>query len=573
MLLQCGAHTDDIQKCLALLSPTFRDVVQPRATLFIVGEREAGKSTITAALQVEKGGISRLVARLVKVCGVKEKTAGIETRLVDSLRIGNLIIYDLSGHDGYLNAHDTVIKSIMSMPTSAMFLLHVKLTNSMQDLRQTTLSWLSFLENQVVSGTSYSTKSASLLAIGSHVDLVTSRRDLQEKQVLLEGLCKSASKLHFLGVLAINCQHSESPALTQVRRHIFNFQESQGKMTFHLHCLHVFLVSVCEDQPGIHLGEVMQKMGMKKYETEVSFFLYYLSQDIQAMIKACVQLTKRGIILFLQRDPAEDSLVIIEREPLLQQVIGTVFAPDDFYEHKLLVIHSGVVPLTKICECFKNLDGTKHIHSELIVQFLCQMEYCKEMKDTKMLDMLAIQYHESEKERYFLFPALITEKFEDLTKFDIHSTEDLWVHSPNTTYSWCSWILQCHGEGEYLTLRFQQVLLLRLFFTQMATSKVHEASPTLPQACTLWKNGIKWNTTSALEALVKFNDLQVMLLLRCKNGEEKPLKCLQSEVMKKVLTAKEEFCCNTVTTEQFVPSLNEPMNITITGNYPKETFV
>ena len=52
------------------------------------------------------------------------------------------------------------------------------------------------------------------------------------------------------------------------------------------------------------------------------------------------------------------------------------------------------------------------------------MEYCQDIKDTQMLDMLAIHYPQNNEERYFLFPGLITEKVEDLP--NVKCIEDLW---------------------------------------------------------------------------------------------------------------------------------------------------
>ena len=293
-------------------------------------------------------------------------------------------------------------------------------------------------------------------------------------------------------------------------------------------------------------------------------YLYsYLPQDIQALRDACNDLTKRGIILFLQRNPAENSWIIIERESLLQKVNGTVFAPADFSEHKTLAIHTGVVPLTKIRDCFLNLDTTKLIKTELIIQFLCHMEYCQEIKDTQMLDMLAVHYPQNSEERYFLFPGLITEKVEDLP--NVKCIEDLWQPNSYSTYS-SKYTLKCHGDGQYLSPRFHQVLLLRQVFAHACPVAAHmedTANPALQQTCTLWKNGIKWSTTFSVEAMVEVHSRQVTLTLRCKVGQEKALVCLRSKVVSQILAAKEEFCCSTKAVEQLVTSLTKTSNLTV----------
>ena len=77
----------------------------------MVGDKGAGKSTLTKALSVEKEGIKGWVAKRFKVSGVKEKTAGIECHTIHSSRIGHFTIYDLAGHREFHNSHDTVIRS------------------------------------------------------------------------------------------------------------------------------------------------------------------------------------------------------------------------------------------------------------------------------------------------------------------------------------------------------------------------------------------------------------------------------------------------------------------------------
>lgn len=46
---------------------------------------------------------------------------------------------------------------------------------------------------------------------------------------------------------------------------------------------------------------------------------------------------------------------------VLLNINGTVFASNRFQEYKLLAIHTGVVPYTKIRDYFQELEITKHI--------------------------------------------------------------------------------------------------------------------------------------------------------------------------------------------------------------------
>ena len=110
-----------------------RQAAQSTITVFMVGDKGAGKSTLTKALMTEKAGIIRWTGRVSKVSGVKEKTADIECHTIHSSRIGSLT---LAGHRENHNSHDTVISSI-SVPSSGIFLFVVDLGAALHDLKRT----------------------------------------------------------------------------------------------------------------------------------------------------------------------------------------------------------------------------------------------------------------------------------------------------------------------------------------------------------------------------------------------------------------------------------------------------
>ena len=555
LLLQHGAVATDLYKCREVLPHGLSmQPAQSTVAVFMIGDKGAGKSTLTKALMTEKKGISGLAAKQLKFGGVKEKTAGIECHTIHSSRIGSFTIYDLAGHREFHNSHDTVIRNSTSGPSSGMFLFIIDLRASLEDLKQTLSYWLSFVRSQacVLVEPAVQVSKQYLLVVGSHADSVKPKRDLEEKNIFVQQFCKATGNFNFVGYVAIDCRYSESEALTQVRSLMRSthdeLQTAVPPVTFLAHCFHVYLVSKCDSKPGMKLADLMTTIESDPLSKE-----QFLPQSIDYLHETCSNLMQRGIMLYIQTKCIEDSWIVIDRDLLLHKVNGSVFAPEDFSEHKELT-RTGVVPFSKICSELDELIKTKEIAPQLIVDFLVHMEFCREMMEDDGLRLVTETHSKYKEERHFLFPALTPP----------NPPPGIWQPNPLISYSEYSscWLLQCREHHHYLTSRFREVLLLRLTFTHAFPVEPKQASPALHQKCTIWKYGIKWTTRSFVDALVEVNDVRVVLFLRCKEGKELAVVKLRSQVIKEILSIKAEFCSNAETTEHFVPKPTYPVDTT-----------
>ena len=204
LLLQHGAVATDLYKCRgALPHGISMQPAQSTVAVFMVGDKGAGKSTLTKALMTEKRGISRWAAKRFQFGGVKEKTAGIECHTIHSSRIGSFTIYDLAGHREFHNSHDTVIRNTTSGPSSGMFLFVIDLSASVEDLKQTVSYWLSFIQSQVHIKKSVEVSKPYLLAVGSHGDSVLAKGDLEEKKILVQKSCEDIENIHLIDQLIV----------------------------------------------------------------------------------------------------------------------------------------------------------------------------------------------------------------------------------------------------------------------------------------------------------------------------------------------------------------------------------
>ena len=560
LLLRHGAAATDLYKCLSALpdgSP--REAAQSTISVFMVGDKGAGKTTLTKALTTEKASIIRWTGRLSKVSGVKERTAGIECHTIHSSRIGHLSLYDCAGHGEFHNAHDTVIRSSMSALALGMFLFVVHLGACLEDLKRTVSYWFSFIQSQVCVESSPPVAKPYLLAVGSHADSVKTKQELEEKERIVRSFCQDAENVDFVDYVTVDCRYSESPSLTQLRAHILathdKLQERVPRVSFHSHCFHVYLVSECADKAGLQLGSLMKTIESDPLSSREKF----LPQTLEALHEACSNLNRRGVTLYIQTQSIESRWIIIDKYMLLREVNGSVFAPADFTEHKLLT-QTGVVPFSKIQSSFPQFNP------HLITDFLVHMEFCREIREEDLLKLVTEAHTEYGRERHFLFPALTQQS----------PPRDLWQPQPHQ-YS-CCWVLQCL-EQHYLNPRFQQVLQLRLAFEHSQAVEAHKVvatSPVLHQQCSLWRNGIKWSTDSS-DVLVETSYHSVALYLSCRSevserSEQLELVNTRAQVIAQILKAKAEFCGSVKTVEEFVPRPQYPVTIPCTSGISVENI-
>ena len=546
LLLQHGGVTNNLPKCL-LAAKCFNKVPQSNVSVFMVGDEGAGKSTLLKALKREGRRGWRI--RKPKVTGVKEKTAGIEYHSLDNS------LYDMGGNRDFHGARDTVIRSSI---TSAMFLLVVNLCASLLDLKQTVLYWISFIQSKIRVELGSPVVIPYLLAAGSHSDAVRSKPQLEEKESVVRSLCGDAENINFVDYVGVDCRYNESPAITHLRQQISStrhqIRQRAPEITFLSHTLYVYLVSECGSKPGLQLGSLV-----KTFEADpLSWKERFLPQTLEELHEACSILNKRGVILYVQTQTIESSWIITDIM-LLREVNRSVFAPAGFTEHKSLT-QTGVVPFSKICSTFADLISAKKTNPELIVDFLADMEFCREIREEDLPKLVTQAHSEYASERHFLFPALTQQT----------PPPDLW--QPHSDQYTCCWVLRCL-EHHYLSPRFQQVLLLRLAFEHSEAverpTKEAATSPVLHQQCSLWKNGIKWKTDSS-NVLVEISDHRVVLFLSCRSDVDKKSKELEllstrSQVIGQILKAKAEFCGSVQTVEEFIPDPQYPVNIRCTS--------
>ena len=510
----------------------------PPVKIFIVGNPSVGKSSLTKALQTET---STLGARLSFIIGpqlvrdVEQKTAGIVSCQFTSKSYGEVTFFDFAGQQEYYASHAALLKSSISSSTP-LFLIVSDLRDSKEDIKQKLVFWMTFLANQC---TSVPTK-PHVVIVGSHKDVVKSRGEDPRVKVDFEFDQNVASTFHIYDFIPMDCRQHNSHDIIKLRTSLKNICETIRKEldATRLHYLYVFLLDKFRGVSAVTCEEVQRLASSESLEIP-------LRQDNpDYLYNSCEELDKAGYIIFIKHHNITKSWIVLDQDALMSEVNAVLFAPEGFKEHCDLANATGVASVCRLAEEFPQHD------QEMLVLFLSHFEFCQEIHDNNVLQLINQDHCESTDERYLFFPGLVSLKV----------PSQVWEPDPHFPH-YCGWMLQCCDPGQYLTSQFLQVLLLRIAFScALALDKDDYGSDILQRKCKFWRNGIYWSNPDGVKALVEISDppqmREVVVMLCCLEGKEMDCAHLRSTIIQLALKAKEQFCSSVQTKQFFIrPSL------------------
>ena len=501
--------------------------VETYCKIFVCGNTEAGKSSLSAVL--EKRAELVYIREARDVTGVKPFTVGIIPMTIHSHEIGNVVLYDLAGHPEYHSSHASVFGKLM-ITSPAVFLIVIDLTTSEHEIATQLYYWARFVSN--TSRASF--ENSKILVVGSHADQFFSPDDLDKRICFIHSkISKALTPEAFSGFVALDCRKLMSDSLASFIHMLSQSCKSvvscTARISYYCHVLYAFM---------------REKIG------KVAVTLERLSRDAQEENEPClpsevnvlrsnlVTLCDKGLILFLDNEDASSSWIVIDKEVLLHEVNGTLFAPSKFQE---IATTTGIV--TK--SCLKRLFP---YHNEMLIGFLTGLEFCH------AIEQEAIKANftnvESLSNDLLFFPAFV---LEDLPEF-LRQLEK---------WAWCMW---CPDPLHFLTTFFMHRLILRVAFkfplTKSSACMIIDSPEfhSLSRLCTIWKNGIYWEMPNGVKVVIQVSELYRCVLLVVYHDE--PLYHLQCAHYRSVLIAEirsiqEEFCHSVQVEEYLVyPSPN-----------------
>lgn len=257
--------------------------------------------------------------------------------------------------------------------------------------------------------------------------------------------------------------------------------------------------------------------------------------DSKLLIELCQELTDNGFIIFLKNpEVLHLSWLVLKKKALLSDVDGKLFAPISFPEYREYGSHTGVIRFSKLSNIFQQYAPN------MLFGFLCQMEYCREIKDEEVTKQLLSLELFSKSERYYFFPSAVK----------VERPLDGWKDKHGYQFGW---ILEA-TKGHF-SPSFTQILLLRLIFDPTMIECVLDTPLDIHSISTIWKSGVLWSNSKGVDTIVDVIDQnKLLVLMHCSNDFRDKLVSLnhRSSLLKLIRGIKQEICPTVDTSEFFI---------------------
>ena len=483
--------------------------------VFLLGNPGVGKTTLCQAIKDRSKNASQSVRHIFQKSQVKEVklcTAGVVPSQLHDESLGHVIVHDFAGQPVYYPSHMAVLEDLLRC-SGAIFVIVV---NLMQDLSQQLRFWSNIVNNECLKVSS----KCHLIVVGSHADQLKEQKLQIEnrirKELLVAGIdhsiasvfpldCRLCSKdnlqpfIESLSYLCTSLRNKQAPFISLYCNFLFSILQAKVSTESNV-CTLERLILLCN----------------QSRQQDVP-----LPDDIVPLLKA---LHSSGLIVYLENaECLPKSWVVVNKEILLAEVDGILFAPSTVVEHSNIASNTGVITTGALQRLFP------HYSSDMLTRFLKSMKFCEELDKILIkvtnLDCTALDACD----QLLFFPALMTNKRPEHAK----KLFKIW---------WCLALTSGHS----FSIRFLHVLLLRLI-RQYSQSVCH-VSPSLPgglkQQCSVWIDGIHWYNDDGIEVLVEQmeDNRCVTMLMSCQDGAEEKMIRLHCELIEIIVRLQQEYC-------------------------------
>ena len=556
LLLQHGAVAKDAythhRKVLGNIFAT--EPLRSPVKMLVIGHSGEGKSTLIEALKQEPSRIASIVnvfSSSNRIDGVSQYTAGIIPQIFNSRFYGKILIYDFAGQDAHYSSHAAVIKSVVD-ECPPICVLVIGLHRDEFKVTQSVIYWLGVLTNQCtnIKGT------VPLIVIGSHVDHVKEPCEIHSRKIIISQAIARFTLFNLVDIIPTDCRYANSESLRLLRQHVgacCTPLQTTLSVSVNSHMFLIYLQRKHSDKVAVILEAIHAELTATEKHEKVEEVMQFIPTTLEYLQDICIKLTDKGHILFLfNKSTPQKSYIVLNETALLTDVNGTVFAPENFKQHRELSSSTGIVLQSELAKRFPQYN------IDLLTNFLFYLELAIPVEDKEVLSLISERNTSTSHlttpstEAYLFCPGLIrldvpSEIFKQVSDFRYH----------------LGWTLRCSEPNSFFDARFLHVLILRIAISFSLTYELVADTPSLHCQCSVWKTGVCWCTRFGAKVLVEvINKKQVIVLIQaCTYSFE--LLNLKYTVINKIKKTANDYCPSVPTTELLIA----PADV----NYPLKT--
>ena len=363
------------------------------------------------------------------------------------------------------------------------FLLLVKGTDTLEDNKRQIEKWLSFVQGHV----RINSTTVHVVLICTHDDQFKSDKEQEERKYDLTEYfktCFADPLVKYEHPIFMNGTKADTSPVSQVMGYLedmfiscdpVEYNEVTDEVLYYIEKW--YSKNPCQVKDFIDKIKESRIFKFDYYSQSVcvsgSEPLMIIPQELNSLVIHLNQLFCQHDILLLkpqESEPLDWWIVGNDVQNELFSKANSLFSPDYFPDnvhHSLDTYNTGVVPLSKLNEIFRELE----LETQLAVNYLISLEFCTEISD-ETANNIGSRNSKDEKRLYF-FPGLIKSEKDDKRVEEVTQMGD--ITSGLLIENSQSW-----------DLRFLHVLLLRLTY-QFAEEKKQYYNRRIH----LWKNGLQ----------------------------------------------------------------------------------
>ena len=329
--------------------------VENYSKVFVCGDTTVGKSSLCQVINFQSLSSSQHHASEY-VFGATSLIGNVESHTISSSKVGNIVMYDLTGHPQHYSSHVMVLEYLM-LRSAAVFVVLFNLTTQLACVERELRYWFNFIENISVK----SSKLSQVIVVGSHADVFTGNTEVVRSLVFQTAL-QGIQKHKFQEVFFLDCRSFDSESTSSFVSLLYEsckfVVDPFDSMSYYCHIQYSFLHSLGQVVLSVHELSLMLK--------EVNH--PSLSADVISISKIMTVLNDKSLVLFLPDPDPSKSWVVIDRGTLMTEIVDVLLAPS--VVHRNISSETGIITLSTLMEIFPNYNP------QWFVEFLKRLEIC-----------------------------------------------------------------------------------------------------------------------------------------------------------------------------------------------------